>query len=399
MEEKLETFNQILEKASPRASISRIIDHTLAEGHSFALWNAPQNEHHNLIINLGEPVKITEVDLESSDPGFLISAFDQTDRYFLRADLSYETKGQSLELLPGLNPGKTESAGRMVESISDRKGSYHVNPRVEGNEPVSYLDLVNESISAVTQRRLEKIVPARTKVIDTQALSPIDLYFELTRKYPNAFIYLISVKNLGTWIGATPELLLRVEDARWFQTVSLAGTQPFRDDLRLSQVAWTQKEIEEQALVSRYIINCFKKIRLREFEEHGPKTVLAGNLMHLKTTFNVDMQETNFPQLGSVMLELLHPTSAVCGMPREDALQFLNDHEHLDRKLFSGYLGPVRYANKTSLYVNLRCLEYHGSSSTLYAGAGITEDSDPEKEVNETEMKFNTILEAINSIS
>ena len=76
-----------------------------------------------------------------------------------------------------------------------------------------------------------------------------------------------------------------------------------------------QKDIEEQALVERYVISCFKKIRLREYDEHGPKTMIAGNVLHLKTEFEVDMVATNFPQLGSVMLNLLHPTSAVCGMP------------------------------------------------------------------------------------
>ena len=99
-------------------------------------------------------------------------------------------------------------------------------------------------------------------------------------------------------------------------------------------------------MVSRYIINCFKKIRLREFKEIGPKTAKAGNLVHLKTTFEVDTEATNFQELGTVMLELLHPTSAVAGMPKDAALQFLEKFEGLEREYFAGYLGPVDHLEK-----------------------------------------------------
>jgi isochorismate synthase len=77
----------------------------------------------------------------------------------------------------------------------------------------------------------------------------------------------------------------------------LAGTQKAQGENPLKSAAWTQKEIEEQALVSRYIVDCFKKIRLREYDEHGPKTVLAGNLLHLRSDFKVDMKAPIFLNL------------------------------------------------------------------------------------------------------
>jgi isochorismate synthase len=205
----------------------------------------------------------------------------------------------------------------------------------------------------------------------------------------------ISIPSVGTWLGATPELLVRVEEKRIFKTVALAGTKVFEEGINLKNVAWTQKEIEEQALVSRYIINNFKKIRLREFEEHGPKTVIAGNLMHLKTEFSVDMKATNFPQLGSVMLDLLHPTSAVCGMPLEPSLEFLKQHEGYDREFYSGFLGPVNMNNAIDIFVNLRCMQLFEGQAIVYAGAGVTVDSVPEHEWEETEMKLNTLLNVI----
>ena len=165
----------------------------------------------------------------------------------------------------------------------------------------------------------------------------------------------------------------------------------------LSDVPWTQKEIIEQAMVSRYIIECFKKIRLREFEEVGPKTVKAGDLVHLKTSFKVDMKETNSPLLGSTMLELLHPTSAVCGSPRGLANDFIRTHEGYERELFAGFLGPVGLDGNSRLFVNLRCMQLFKEKARLYAGAGITENSRPEKELQETNNKMQTLLKVIYS--
>jgi len=79
-------------------------------------------------------------------------------------------------------------------------------------------------------------------------------------------------------------------------------------------------------------------------------------------------------------------------MPKEPAVQLINEFEAHDRKFYTGYLGPVNLDNKTSLYVNLRCMELFNTKANLFAGAGVTAISDPEKEWSETELKFNTLL-------
>jgi isochorismate synthase len=115
----------------------------------------------------------------------------------------------------------------------------------------------------------------------------------------------------------------------------------------------------------------------------------------LKTTYKVDKQAVNFPELASVMLKLLHPTSAVCGMPKDAALQFINETEAHERSYFSGFLGPIHKAGKTNLFVNLRCCQFFEGAVAFYAGAGITEDSNPEKEWEETEMKCDVLASVI----
>ena len=97
------------------------------------------------------------------------------------------------------------------------------------------------------------------------------------------------------------------------------------------------------------------------------------------------------------MLELLHPTSAVCGTPKTEALNYITRTENYKRELYSGFLGPVNIQKETHLFVNLRCLQVTENRLLFYAGAGITEDSDPEKEWKETEHKCKTLESIFNS--
>src|SRR5690606_20059153 len=176
----------------------------------------------------------------------------------------------------------------------------------------NFPEVVNKGIDEISKGTFKKIVPSHGKLIDLpEDFDLVQSFEKLCSRYEHALVSFVSIPGVGHWLGATPEVLVSVEDNTIFRTVALAGTMPYTEGMNLRNVAWTQKEIEEQALVERYVISCFKKIRLREYDEHGPRTVVAGNLMHLKSEFTVDIGATNFPQIGTAMLDLLHPTSAV----------------------------------------------------------------------------------------
>jgi isochorismate synthase len=98
------------------------------------------------------------------------------------------------------------------------------------------------------------------------------------------------------------------------------------------------------------------------------------------------------------MLNLLHPTSAVCGTPKEAALAWILQTEKHERELYSGYLGPINLASETHLFVNLRTVKIRGENAYYFAGCGITEDSIPEKEWQETQMKCQTLQRVINEV-
>jgi isochorismate synthase len=258
-----------------------------------------------------------------------------------------------------------------------------------------YRQLVRQGVAAIEAKAVVKVVSSRAARRPLPAgFDPLVAFWELCQKYERAFVSLVSVPGVGTWLGASPEVLAEVTADGLFHTMALAGTQPLLPGLAPQDAIWRQKEIEEQALVGRYIVSCFKQLRLREYHETGPRTAVAGELLHLRSDFEVDLK--NVPaasSLGTDMLRLLHPTSAVGGMPKVAALDFLARHEGYDRAYYSGFLGPVNVTapGVSRLFVNLRCLQVRAAEAILYAGTGLTVDSDPAREWQETEYKMRTV--------
>jgi len=392
-------MEESVKKISTRTSLANIIAFAFEKGVPFAIWRKP--EHHAIqgIIQQDPVLSYVPNELESLPAGFLMAPFQVSFDEgipFIRADQYFESTGGSEIMMTGDDNGLDELHRELETNESKiRRNPPYYNNRSSAHDQLDHKDfirLVNRGLDEIKAGNLHKIVPSRFKQVPIPHLAqPVDIFNRLTARYPNAFVSMAGSQESGLWIGASPELLIETIDDRWFKTVSLAGTQPLPEEVSLGDISWKQKDIEEQAMVSRYIINCFKTIRLREFEEIGPRTVAAGNLAHLKTTYKVDMEKTSFPLLGSVMMRLLHPTSAVSGMPKDAAAAFLRAQEPYDRKFYSGFLGPVNLQQQTNIYVNLRCMEWHGDSATLYAGAGITEYSDPETEWAETGWKLNTL--------
>jgi len=385
------------EKVSERLFIQSLIPQVVGHGGSFSLWRLPESEEKTLMVCNSGAVIQEEVSLEDSKAGFAFAPFNPKEgKFFFNADLIFRFAGDELTEGPDLTNTKyTIQKDDSSISEKEKSKSFYFRDKASHRSP-HFKDIVQDAIDRIEKGSVEKIVPSKFKdVALPENFDVLKTFYRLCEKHPKAFVSLVSSPDTGTWLGASPELLVSVEGDK-FRTIALAGTLPYHSEINLKFVAWTQKEIEEQALVCRYIINCFKKIRVREYGEHGPRTVIAGNLLHLRTDYEVDMKEVNFPQLGSVMLKLLHPTSAVCGMPFEPAIDFLQTHEGYDREFYSGYLGPVNFADASKLFVNLRCLQLFEKSARIYAGAGVTADSDPQKEAEEVDMKIQTLIQLIN---
>ena len=380
---------------SEEAYLSHISSIAFDNGMSMVLWQLPTQNTRHLILSEKHELINKETTLEELPAGFIFAPFDrERDRIYLKGDFHFVFSND--KLVSPDSPEKEASLNWLSSNIPYAKPK-HLKvskslPPSDAKTKDDFLNMVEDAITAIDEKVFEKVVPSRIKKIPvTDNFDILTAFGKLCKAYPNTLVSLVHIPGIGTWLGASPEILVSVENGSIFKTVALAGTKAFNQGINLKSVAWTQKEIEEQALVERYIISCFKKIRLREYDEHGPKTTVAGNLLHLKSDFTVDMKATNFPQLGSVMLSLLHPTSAVCGMPLDPAQTFLKNHEGYDREFYAGYLGPVNINNDTYIFVNLRCMQLVNEFAIFYAGAGITADSIPENEWEETEIKLNTL--------
>jgi isochorismate synthase len=373
-----------------------------------AVWRLPATETRHIAVDLSGEVQQLKLDLEESPAGFAVSPFlneEMKHTRFIKADVYYNTTEDADNWKQQTAGGGGEDFIKHFEANNSTDActvpQFPLNEYLQTSEinfrrKTDYISLVERALTEIRKGRLQKVVLSRKKeVVLPEWFDVLKVFDKLCVEYPQAFVSLFYLPNEGMWLGASPEVLVSIDDQQIFRTMSLAGTQPIAPRQSACDAAWTQKEIEEQAMVSRYIINCFKKIRLREYEETGPRTVTAGNVMHLRTDFAVDMKAAAFPQLGTVMLDLLHPTSAVCGMPKEAALQFITEEEGYNRKFYSGFLGPVNINAASALFVNLRCMEIEGGKASLYAGAGVIEGSDPEKEWNETEIKCQTLLSRI----
>ncbi|AUD00662.1 chorismate-binding protein [Spirosoma pollinicola] len=410
-------------------------------GFPAALWRLPNQQDKHLIVSFDEVLPRVPADLDELPAGFLVSPFDnlsstaQTNMsanatlelstsnraLFLRADIQAlfsETNGvQSGRVRSDSLTANESTADKFWQTLAAQQNNLAaaqakqttVTSFSDPDAQAEYVRNVALAVDAMKRGEIRKVVLSRTKrVLFSDTPNAVDLFDKLCQKYPTAFVSAVSIPEKGQiWISATPERLVSIDANGIFRTASLAGTQsafePDGTPKRPPEAMWSQKEIEEQALVSRYIIECFKKIRLREYLEEGPKTLIAGNLMHLSTCFIVDTQAVRYPQLGTVMLRLLHPTSAVCGTPRDVAFTFIGQHETHDRELYSGFLGPVNINTnnegpESDLFVHIRCMKLEGRLATLYAGAGLTEDSVPEREWQETEMKCQTLLSVINNV-
>jgi len=247
--------------------------------------------------------------------------------------------------------------------------------------------LVDKAIKAINDGHFEKVVLSRKEIIDYPELDLPSLFKKLLNAYPSAFTYCWFHPQVGLWLGAFSEQLLREENGV-FQTMSVAGTQPF---LGSEDVIWQSKEKQEQEFVTDFILENIKDI-ISEIKISDPYTLKAGNLLHIKT----DIQGVLNDRLNlKRLINVLHPTPAVCGFPKTKAKEFILENENHDREYYSGFLGELNRNYITELFVNLRCMQIKNNQVHLYMGGGITKDSIAEKEWAETVNKSMTIKKVI----
>ena len=250
------------------------------------------------------------------------------------------------------------------------------------SEGVEFKNLVQKGINAIVENQFEKVVLSRKIEIPNDTINSIESFKNLVNTYSTAFRYLFYHPQIGLWMGATPEQLVKIKNGE-FYTMALAGTQPYSE-----HIVWGEKEIKEQELVTDFIKNQIKD-KVDTIKISDAITHRAGSIVHLKTDISGSIKSSIQPL---DLVKALHPTSAVCGMPLQQARSFILEHEGYNRKYYSGYLGEWKGMENSDLFVNLRCCEFLENAVAVYVGCGITKDSIPEHEFIETFNKSRTIV-------
>lgn len=257
----------------------------------------------------------------------------------------------------------------------------------------NFENLVQKAIDAIENGSFNKVVLSREEFIDLPNFDLVSIFKKLVNSYSTALTYCWFHPEIGLWMGATPERLLKA-NGNEFYTVALAGTQLFQNN---ETVIWRNKEQVEQEFVTDYILETIKNVT-SEVEISAPYTLKAGNLLHLKTDIKGIINEN--ASLKQLVL-LLHPTPAVCGLPKSRAKEFIIENEGYNRSFYAGFLGEINKNENsvTDLFVNLRCMQiiskWDKIEAHLYVGCGITKDSNPENEWQETANKAMTMKNII----
>jgi len=274
----------------------------------------------------------------------------------------------------------------IYDFLEDSNQLNEVNVSIDGKK--AFENLVRKGIKAIQNGVFEKVVLSRKEIVVKENFDFVTVFQKILFSYPSAFRYCWFHPEIGMWLGASPEQLLKVEASN-FKTVSLAGTQKWNPN---TAVIWEDKEQQEQQFVTDFIVSNFKS-EVEKLTQTSPYTFQAGNVVHLKTDIEGVFKE-DF-SLKKV-LQFLHPTPAICGLPRETAKQFILENEGYDRKFYAGFLGELNTSSNSDLFVNLRCMEIQQNQVHLYIGCGITKDSDSEKEYFETANKALTMKQILN---
>lgn len=366
----------------PEPTLHRLIDRLTKSHTCFALYRLPWTDEPMLVLQkTGEAETLADLHDLNGKTGFVIAPFRPAEglpAVLIHPDATARGWDETEEALAGTE--LEETGGHAPQAVSLRKES-------DGKQ--AYIQAFSRFIAPLREGRFKKLVLARSETLELpEGFSPLKAFVNACNSYPRMMVSLTHTPVTGTWIGSTPEIILSGQDGLW-HSVSLAGTMPMRGETMPED--WSDKDREEQALVSGYLRAALRKFGSR-ISENGPYTARAGQLVHLKTDFHFCLKKTD--NFGDI-LHALHPTPAVCGLPKEEAYDFIPENEGCDRGYYAGIIGWLEPQGHTTLYVNLRCMHVESIHATLYAGGGILPSSDPDAEWEETRQKMETMKRII----
>lgn len=344
------------------------IEEWIACDASFVLYRMPQDNVCRAIKQQGAADEFEDIAQLNGVSGFVFSPFCiDSDHPILL-----------------LKPEEQISFSLKAEQDFDRTISEETFPLSE-----SYSACFASFLQELREGDCRKLVLARCeRILRDKDFSVLRAFRAACQRFEFSYVYLFYTPKTGFWLGCTPEILLSSQNG-CYHTVALAGTQSLCRGALPEH--WDEKNKAEQNYVTEYIVG---QLALKGItaEKNGPYSVRAGALAHLKTDIYFSVQEKG--NMGD-FLKLLHPTPAVCGVPKDKAFRFILEHEPAPRTYYTGFLGWLDPEGQSDLYVNLRCMQILPDAFVLYAGGGILASSKVEDEWLETVKKMGTMRFAV----
>jgi isochorismate synthase len=319
----------------------------------------------------------------------------------------YLTDGQNASLTLHVRP--TE-----IAQTSDRRGWFErmdrllaeiarpsqpanlplIRRRRDEPSPEQWLSHVEDALAAVRHGTLSKVVLAREVLLELDAAPDVSRLLEnLSVLSPETTRFAIRREG-SVFLGATPErLVLRLGSE--LRTEAVAGSMRALDPDAAARLMASPKERHEHDLVVRELLRKLQLLGARTESPSRPSIRQLRHVLHLTTTITARLFG---PPHILTLMSRLHPTAAVGGVPEDRAAEFMRQHEQFDRGCYAAPIGWFDAQGDGQFFVGLRSGLLEGNHLRLYAGAGIVRDSQPEMELEETELKLQSLLEALGAV-
>lgn len=301
---------------------------------------------------------------------------------------------ECLDVLATVMAGRSQvdARGRDQHSSTQRTEGITVEERPAA---VTWKEKVASAADAVRKGTLRKVVLARSVRVWGSAFDPVQILRRLRSDYPTCTLFAVARRG-GCFVGATPERLVRVRNGE-VRAMALAGSAPRGrtddEDRHLGRALLASaKDRIEHGLVVEQLCEALDGSCESVAVAASPSLLRMPNVQHLCTPVRARLHN------HSTAVDLagrLHPTPAVGGVPRSDALEWIRRHEGLDRGWYAGPVGWMDHAGEGEFSVAIRSAILRGDEAVLYAGCGIVADSNPDQEYEESCLKLRPMLSAL----
>jgi menaquinone-specific isochorismate synthase len=265
--------------------------------------------------------------------------------------------------------------------------------------PEEYAHNVALAVEILRSKEIDKVVLARSvrgtvpEAIDAAAVAQ-----RLHHREPLCTIYSIPTSDGRRFVGATPELIAR-RTGRTLRSHPLAGTIALPPNVDpedyLTWLLGSTKNLHEHSVPVTEIVTALESVYDDVHAEASPSIVALRTLAHLGTWIDASTRDdTDAPDALDV-LRLLHPTSAVGGVPRQSAYELIHRLEQIDRGYYAGPLGWIDANGDGEWWIGFRGVLVKGTEFEAWAGAGIVSESDPIAEREETKAKLASFLSSV----